>query len=547
MGKPKARPATWGAGKGKASATQPRSNKAARPASAGRTRLRLQGQAGPPEQTRQAVPKAQGQGRGQPRGSQARSQSGGGTAATPPRPTLPLTAPRAASPRSAPPAALGSREAGRARTTGASSKSPRASRVARRETEAHQEPPLREEAGQEASPVPTNAAQGDRHRGTDGTTAGQVLTEGFVRAGEETEEHGIPRGEAAADRRAMENDGVEFELAVAVLPSMGAAGRPLVADVDVPAAETEAIPMSAGGPAAAFDGGSVLPSAIPRDAQTEVEETRLGADLELIAEVALSASPAPVTPTVLVAAVSAAIGERGHAPMVEGASSAAACAETPVAVVAASRQEHGQAEGEFAGPASGVYSGAAQRAHRSSLLSQREVREEAEAGSRPLGNTRGAPALNASPATVAYAEAPNTTNAIAHNTRHATRRAAITWGPPRGGRTPWLPAGRGAMGEGTRVPTGTRRTQRGVGAQGARGGRGRRALVGGSEILVRTGTWRERHDRPEAVEVPMNEEQTSGSEDNTGDPEFMCGEEAESEEVSLEEETGVDRNAPYTR
>ncbi|CAI5968156.1 unnamed protein product [Closterium sp. NIES-64] len=370
MGKPKARPATWGAGKGKASATQPRSNKAARPPSAGRTRLRLQGQAGPPEQTRQAVPKAQGQGRGQPRGSQARSQSGGGTAATPPRPTLPLTAPRAASPRSAPPAALGSREAGRARTTGASSKSPRASRVARRETEAHQEPPLREEAGQEASPVPTNAAQGDRHRGTDGTTAGQVLTEGFVRAGEETEEHGIPRGEAAADRRAMENDGVEFELAVAVLPSMGAAGRPLVADVDVPAAETEAIPVSAGGPAAAFDGGSVLPSAIPRDAQTEVEETRLGADLELIAEVALSASPAPVTPTVLVAAVSAAIGERGHAPMVEGASSAAACAETPVAVVAASRQEHGQAEGEFAGPASGVSSGAARAKSKTRLWAQ---------------------------------------------------------------------------------------------------------------------------------------------------------------------------------
>ncbi|CAI5509120.1 unnamed protein product [Closterium sp. Naga37s-1] len=424
------------------------------------------------------------------------------------------------------------------------------------------------------------AAEGGCHTSTDGTTAETVLSGGSERAGAATGEHVTPRDAADADGGVGENDGAEIE-------SAAATGKPVVADADGPAVGTAADPAPAGGSAAAFDGGSASPSATPRVAQAEAEETRPGAVLEQFAEVALSASPAPVTAAALAAVVSAAIGEHGDAPVAGGATTAAACAETPVAVVAASRQEHGHAEGEFPGPASGASSGAAraksktrlraqpaprrpgaglgpgspgpllgwllqgqppsERAHWSSSLSQQEVREVAEAGSRPPGNTRGAPALNATPATAAHAEAPNTTNAVAHNTRHATRRAAITWGPPRGGRTPWLPAGRGAMGEGTRAPTGGGRTQRGVGARGARGGRGGRALVGGSEIPVRTGTWRERHDRPGAVEVPTNEEQAAGSEDNAGDPEFMCGEEAESEEVSLEEETGVDRNAPNSR
>ncbi|CAI5966682.1 unnamed protein product [Closterium sp. NIES-64] len=155
---------------------------------------------------------------------------------------------------------------------GASSKSPRASRAARRELEAHQEPRQEEEAGQEASPAPMGAAQGFR------------------------------------------------------------------------------LMLSAGASAAAFDSGSVSPCAIPRVAQAEVEETRLGADPEQTAEVALSALPAPVSPAVLAAAVSAATGEQGDAPMAEGATTAAACAGMPVAAAASNRQEHGHAEGEIPRP-----------------------------------------------------------------------------------------------------------------------------------------------------------------------------------------------------
>ncbi|CAI5986253.1 unnamed protein product [Closterium sp. NIES-64] len=577
MGKPKARPASQGAGKGKQPPTQPGPSKAARPTSAGRMRQRLQGRAGPPRQTRQAAPKHQDRAQGQLRGSPVQSQSAGGNASTPQLPPPPPFALLAASPRSAPPAAPGTREAGQAHTTGVSSKSPRASRVARRGLGAHQAPRQEEEVVREVSTAAMGAAQGGCHTSTDGTTAETVLPGGSERAGAATGEHVTPRDAADADGGVGENDEAE-------IVSAAATGKPVVADADGPVVGTAADPAPAGGSAAAVDGGSASPAATPRAAQAEAEEMRPGAAPEQSAEVALSASPAPVTAAALAAAVSAAIGEHGDAPAEEGATTAAACAGTPAAVVAVSRQEHGQAEGEAPGPASGASSGAAhsrsktrlraqpaprrpgaelgpgspgpllgwllqgqspsERAHRSSSSNLQEVREVADPGSRQPGIARGAPAPNATPATTAHAVAPNTTNAIANNTRRATRRTAITWGPPRGGRTPWLPAGRGAMGGGTRAPTGGGRTQRGFGARGARGGRGGRALVGGSEIPARTGTWRERHDRPGAVEVPTNEGQPAGSDDNASDPEFMCSEEADSEEVSLEEETGVARNAP---
>ncbi|CAI6003509.1 unnamed protein product [Closterium sp. NIES-64] len=245
------------------------------------------------------------------------NQSGGGNAATPPLPPPSLPAPPAASPRSAPPAAPGSREAGRARTTGASCTSQRASRAARHELGAHQEPRQGEEAVRKASLAPMDAAQGGCHTISDGKTAGLVLTEGLERAGEVTEEGGASRDEAAAAGGAGENDVAGTELVAAMIPRMAAATVPEVAATAASAAETVAGPVLAGGSAAAFGGGSTSPSATPRVAQSKVEEPSPGADQEQTAEAALSASPAPVTVAVLAAAMSAATREQGGAPMAE--------------------------------------------------------------------------------------------------------------------------------------------------------------------------------------------------------------------------------------
>ncbi|CAI5485994.1 unnamed protein product [Closterium sp. Naga37s-1] len=396
---------------------------------------------------------------------------------------------------------------------------------------------------------------------TDGTTAGPVLPEGFERAGEETEEHGTLRGEAAAGGGAGENDGAEIEPAAAALPRMAAAGNPVVADADVPAAETATVP-----------------------------EMRLGADPESTAEVALSASPAPVTPAVLAAVVSAATGEQGDAPTAKGATTAAACAETPAVAAATSRQELGQAEGEIPGPAIGVSYGVARGKSKKKLRAQPAPRRPG-AGLGPgspgplLGwllqgqppserahrsssahthEARGVSGLNeAATETTATRQAKQPVSTHENETRvHlppspvapvaetvATRRSArlgtVTWGPPRGGRTPWMPAGRAGLEATARAAPAAGRGFRGMGRGRRGGGRGGVARLGGAEIQARTGPWRERYDRPECVEAATNRDE-AGSAEDTGDPEFMCGEEAgpESEEVSLdnEEEAGRGRN-----
>ncbi|CAI6010626.1 unnamed protein product [Closterium sp. NIES-65] len=104
-----------------------------------------------------------------------------------------------------------------------------------------------------------------------------------------------------------------------------------------------------------------------------------------------------------------------------------------------------------------------------------------------------------------------------------------------------------AANAGTRVPAAAANRQGRGQAEGeflgpANGASAGAARAGNRHLSERIG----RH-RPEAGAAPTNEEDAAGSEDNGGDPEFMCGDEAESEEVSLEEETGVDRNAPNTR
>ncbi|CAI5520358.1 unnamed protein product [Closterium sp. Naga37s-1] len=186
-----------------------------------------------------------------------------------------------------------------------------------------------------------------------------------------------------------------------------------------------------------------------------------------------------------------------------------------------------------------------ERVGRAASRSRQETGGPAREGDDPARIEVVQPAVATASAAAARVETPLAGDSVARNTRHATRRAAITWGPPRGGRTPWLPAGQGQSGA-AGVPTGVGGRQRGGGTGGRRRGRGGRALVRGVEIPDRVGTWRERHDRPETTVAPTNEE-TGGSDNAAVDPGFMSEEEAESEEVSLHEEAGVDRNTSNIR
>ncbi|CAI5526288.1 unnamed protein product [Closterium sp. Naga37s-1] len=421
--------------------------------------------------------------------------------------------------------------------------------------------------------------------------AGLVLAEGLERAGEVTVERGASRDVAAAAGGAGENDAAGTEMVAAVIPRMVAATVPEVAAAAVTAAETVAAgPAPAGGSAAAFGGGSTSPSATPRAAQLEAEEPSPGADHEQTAEAALSASPAPVTAAVLAAAVSAATGEQDGSPPVEGATTAAACAEMSVAAVAAGRQEHGQTEGENTGPANGASSSAARVKSKKKLRAQpaprrpgaglgpgspgpllgwllqgqppseqarrsSSVHMQGERGVSGLNEavtettaTRHAeqPALNQDTGTRMHSPPGSVAPAAeAVATRRSARLGAVTWGPPRGGRTPWMPAGRAGLEATARPAPAAGRGFRGMGRGRRGGGRGGFARLGGAEIQARTDPWRERHDRPEVLEAAANRDE-AGSAEDTGDPEFMCGEEAgpESEEVSLdnEEEVGRGRN-----
>ncbi|CAI5965685.1 unnamed protein product [Closterium sp. NIES-65] len=389
-------------------------------------------------------------------------------------------------------------------------------------------------------------------------------------SGEEAGWEALPAPIGAADGGAKETDGAEIELAAAVLPRMTTtvARKSVAADAVVPAVERAAVLVSAGVSAAAFDAGS-------------------------IAEVALSTSLAPVTPAALAAVVSAATGEHGDAPTAEGATTAVACAEMPTAAAAASRQEHGQAVGEFPGPANGDSSSAARAKSKKNLRAQPAPRRPGaglgpgspgpllgwllqgqppserahRSSSAHMQEARGVSGLNeAAIETTAtrHAEqpAPNQDNethmhsppgpvapaAEAVATCRSARLGAVTWGPPRGGRTPWMPAGRAGLEATARPAPAAGRGFRGMGRGRRGGGRGGVARLGGAEIQARTSPWQERHDCPEVLEAAANREEVGSAED-TGDPEFMCGEEAgpESEEISLDNEEKVGRGRNRVR
>ncbi|CAI5509851.1 unnamed protein product [Closterium sp. Naga37s-1] len=135
-------------------------------------------------------------------------------------------------------------------------------------------------------------------------------------------------------------------------------------------------------------------------------------------------------------------------------------------------------------------------------------------------------------------------------TRRSARIGSVTWGPPRGGRTPWMPAGRGGNAMAGAGAAGTAgRGNRGNPLGGLRGGKGGCNAAPITEIPARTGPWRERHARPER-EQPQTNEEPEASDNVDADPEFMAGEDEASEEISLDDEEAPPRRdnpAPQTR
>ncbi|CAI5535351.1 unnamed protein product [Closterium sp. Naga37s-1] len=354
---------------------------------------------------------------------------------------------------------------------------------------------------------------------------GLVLAEGLEHAGEVTVERGALRDVAAAAGGAGGNDISGTELVAAAAPSLAAAMVPEAAPAAAAsAAATAAGLVPAGVSAAAFGGGSTSPSAIPRVAQPGAEEPSPGADKEQTAEVVLSASPAPVTAAVLAAAMSAATGEQGGAPSAEDVMTA--------------------------WPRTGRRQPPSERARRSSSAHTQEARGVSGLNEVAHGMTAthqaDQPASNQDNGAGAHLPpSPAAPAAEGVATHRSARLGTVTWGPPRGGRTPWMPAGRAGLEATARSAPAAGRGLRGMGRGRRGGGRGSVAHQGGAEIQPRTGPWRERHNRPEVSEAAANGDEAGSAEEN-GDPDFMCGEEPgpESEEVSLdnEEEVGRGRN-----
>ncbi|CAI5483363.1 unnamed protein product [Closterium sp. Yama58-4] len=146
-------------------------------------------------------------------------------------------------------------------------------------------------------------------------------------------------------------------------------------------------------------------------------------------------------------------------------------------------------------------------------------------------------------------ETTNGDPAITHReTRSSARRRNVTWGRPTGvgsaaPQAPWVPTGRvsrsvavGARGGGggNRGRTGGRRG----------GGRGQAALLGGEVAVVRSGTWRERHDQPEAVPTAANGT-VQGSEGTGEGSEFIPSRSQSAEDEEAEGESDVQGGARH--
>ncbi|CAI5998230.1 unnamed protein product [Closterium sp. NIES-64] len=356
---------------------------------------------------------------------------------------------------------------------------------------------------------------------------------------------------------------------------------------EAPIGGTTGAAAAAGVPAAASSDGSVSHSATPHAGPLSPEEREPPAERGQAREGELAASPEPMGPAVIAAVVTA-VERRDGQPNGEEHTAAAVFAGTSIADEGTDMQGHGQAAGDSQGPANGSPSGVSKAKPKRKLRVQPAPRRpgaglgtgapgpllgwllqgQPPRESERRGPSQGdAPALSAAAQTASHAPAtgaPNlgggngvaqaaavaptgaggVTTAAAVGTRHSARLGAITWGPPRGGRTPWVLAGRGnSVVETTGA---ARRGQRGVLRGGTRGGRGWRNQAPRAGIAVRTGPWRERHDRPERV-IPQAEREQEASDNQGADPEFMAGVEEASEEISLDDETTPRRNNPEPR
>ncbi|CAI5513156.1 unnamed protein product [Closterium sp. Naga37s-1] len=344
----------------------------------------------------------------------------------------------------------------------------------------------------------------------------------------------------------------------------------------------------AGGTAAAAHGGSSSPSATPRTASRLAEGRGPVAEQGQSGEVGLAESPAPMATVEIAAVVTAAARRRDREAGGVEVTAAVASDGTSATDEGVGTQEHGQAGGgrqdrgkNVAAPVARGKKGKKPRAQPAArrpgaglgpgppgpLLGWLLQGQSPQAPTRPSSSQAGpsqqiaadeviVPTIPppAEPGTVDGAAPPATEVAAAAEeiaplqtgTRRSTRQGPITWGPPRGGRTPWMPVGRGAGNVAAGIAGGAGRGVRGGLRGGLRGGRGRRNPVARSDVPVRTGPWRERHDRPEIQEAGANEEREASG-NCRDDPEFMGGEEEESEEISLDEEQEPGRRATQRR
>ncbi|CAI5506255.1 unnamed protein product [Closterium sp. Naga37s-1] len=314
----------------------------------------------------------------------------------------------------------------------------------------------------------------------------------------------------------------------------------------------------AGETAAAVGDGSFSPSATPQGASRLAEERGPVAEQGQLVEERLAASPAPVAAVEIAAVVTAAAADGRQGP---GKSVAAPAArekkgKRPRAQPAARRPGAGLGPGP-PGPLLGwlLQGQSPQEPTRPSssrggpsrqVDADEEIAADEESAQEPEMPPPTEPG-NGNRATPAATEAAAATDKIAPpqtGTRRSARLGAITWGPPRGGRTPWMPAGRGGLNGAAGTAGGARRGAHEGLRGGLRGGRGGRNRAPRSDIPVRIGPWRERHDRPVRQEAEAGANEEHEASDNSGnDPEFMGGEEVESEEISLDEEQEPGRRA----
>ncbi|CAI7884465.1 unnamed protein product [Closterium sp. NIES-54] len=218
-------------------------------------------------------------------------------------PSPPLTAPRATSPRPQHPCTSNTYEVGQGRTTGATSKSPRALRAARHEEVARPEgtrpidsnllpePQHGEFARQEGSTAPTELALGGCHSRAEGMNPQLDQPEEVERLEEATEEHG-PSAVGAAAAAVADADAVAVaeavvaavaEAAVAVVPEAATAAVAEAAD-KVVAASVDAS-MAEAGEAAAGAVAVGTAEAVSAEAVSAEAVSAVAAAAETLAEV----------------------------------------------------------------------------------------------------------------------------------------------------------------------------------------------------------------------------------------------------------------------